>query len=219
MGKKYNIFLDTLGCRLNFSETFVIAGCFEAFGHRVVQNIGEADLCVLNSCTVTAQSDAKCRHKIRLFQKKNPHSWIAVIGCYSQMDAKKIQKMGVDIILGSQEKMQLADYFKIFLKTKFPICNVQKISKKTFVLPETKRVSPQTRASLKIQDGCDFCCAFCIIPFARGRARPRLFSDIIKEARSLAEQGYQELVLTGVKKALACFVRLSLKKKFLFPQL
>ena len=198
MRKKHNIFLDTLGCRLNFSETFIIAGAFEALGHRVVQSLEEADLCVLNSCTVTAQSDAKCRQKIHLFQKKNPHSWIAVIGCYSQMDAKKIQKMGVDIILGNQEKMRLADYFRTFLKTKSPICDVQKISKKPFVLPETKRVSPQTRASLKIQDGCDFCCAFCIIPFARGRARPRLFSDIIKEARSLAEQGYQELVLTGV---------------------
>ena len=198
MEKKYNIFLDTLGCRLNFSETFVIAGAFEALGHRIVQSAEKADLCVLNSCTVTAQSDAKCRQKIRLFQKKNPHSWLAVIGCYAQMDPKKIQKLDVDIILGNQEKMQLADYFEIFLKTKSPICDVQKISKKPFVLPETKRVSPQTRASLKVQDGCDFCCAFCIIPFARGRARPRLFSDIIKEARSLAEQGYQELVLTGV---------------------
>ena len=95
MRKKHNIFLDTLGCRLNFSETFIIAGAFEALGHRVVQSLEEADLCVLNSCTVTAQSDAKCRQKIHLFQKKNPHSWIAVIGCYSQMDAKKIQKMGI----------------------------------------------------------------------------------------------------------------------------
>ena len=181
MEKKYNIFLDTLGCRLNFSETFVIAGAFESLGHRVVQSAEKADLCVLNSCTVTAQSDAKCRQKIRLFQKKNPHSWLAVIGCYAQMDPKKIQKLDVDIILGNQEKMQLADYFEIFLKTKSPICDVQKISKKPFLLPETKRVSPQTRASLKVQDGCDFCCAFCIIPFARGRARPRLFSDIIKE--------------------------------------
>ncbi len=198
MKKKYNIFLDTLGCRLNFSETFVIAGSFEALGHRVVQTVEKADLCVLNSCTVTAQSDAKCRQKIRLFQKRNPRAWLAVIGCYSQMDAKKIQKMGVDIILGNQEKMQLANYFGMFLKTKSPILNVRKISKKPFVLPETKRVSLQTRASLKIQDGCDFCCAFCIIPFARGRARPRLFADIIKEARSLAKQGYQELVLTGV---------------------
>ena len=104
MRKKHSIFLDTLGCRLNFSETFIIAGAFEALGHRVVQSLEEADLCVLNSCTVTAQSDAKCRQKIHLFQKKNPHSWIAELVVSSQAwIAKKIQKMPVDIILGNRD--------------------------------------------------------------------------------------------------------------------
>ena len=90
MRKKHSIFLDTLGCRLNFSETFIIAGAFEALGHRVVQSLEEADLCVLNSCTVVQTENSPF----------SPHSWIAVIGCYSQMDAKKIQ------ILGNQEKMR-----------------------------------------------------------------------------------------------------------------
>ena len=137
--------------------------------------------------------------KFAFLKKKIPH-----VACGNWMlmhngPCKKFRMLNVDIILGNQEQNAIADYFEIFLKTKSPICNVQKILKKTFSTARNcKRVSPQTRASLKIQDGCDFCCAFCIIPFARGRARPRLFSDIIKEACSLAEQGYRELVLTGV---------------------
>ena len=198
MQKQYRVFFETLGCRLNYSETAIIAANFRANGNIITENLNEAELCVLHSCTVTAQSDSKCRQKISLFKKKAPQALIAVIGCYSQMDSQRIAKLGVAIILGNQEKMQLYDYFQKFLVTKKPIVNASKISGKSFSLPEQVRIFNQTRANLKIQDGCNFACSFCIIPFARGRARSRNFTDLLQEAKSLAIQGYKEIVLTGV---------------------
>lgn len=196
--KTYLIYFKTLGCRLNYSETEIIAGNFKAQGHRIVTKPTEADLCVLNSCTVTSVSDAKCRQHIRSFQRANPNSWTAVIGCYSQMDSQTLSNLGVNLILGNQEKFQLADYFTKFLTTKKQLINVTRISSKPFKIPPQIRLANHTRANLKIQDGCNFVCAFCIIPFARGRARARIFKDLIQEAKTLATYGYKEIILTGV---------------------
>lgn len=196
MKKTYSIFLETLGCRLNHSETSMIAGSLVAKGHRIASSISSADFCLLNSCTVTAQSDAKCRQKIRSYQKQGVKT--AVVGCYSQVDAQRLVSMEVDIVVGNQQKLFFADYLDRFTKEQKQLVDVQRISTKNFTLPEKNPISDRTRANLKIQDGCNFVCAFCIIPFARGRARSRDFEDLKLEVRQLASLGYKEIVLTGV---------------------
>ena len=194
----------TLGCRLNQTESALLGHALKKKGYLITTKKENADLCVINSCTVTGMSDSKCRQTIRQVQKKNPTAIVAVIGCYSQMASDEILEIGgVHLILGSQDKMKLVEYLDQVELDGAPVVSVGAIDKQSFQLGFEGQHRGLTRANLKIQDGCDFVCSFCIIPQARGRSRSRLQEDCLLEAKALAEADVKELVLTGVN--LGCY--------------
>lgn len=189
----------TFGCRLNQTETALMAKGLENIGYQIIQETDTADLCVINTCTVTNQADAKCLQKIRSVKRVNSDAIIAVVGCYSQISEDEIIKQdGIDLIIGNEDKLKLADYVKEFLKDRKPIIKTGPISKEPFSISLIGQHLQTTRANLKIQDGCDFVCSFCIIPKARGRARSREIDNILEEAKMLSELGVKEIILTGV---------------------
>lgn len=190
--------VHTLGCRLNQSESQIIREKLEAAGYRYVSFGDTADLAVINTCTVTREADAKCRQAIRQFIRANPRAFTAVVGCYSQMGAKAIAEIpGVDLIIGNQDKLSVLDYVGDG-KNERPVIVRDRIDRDDFSISFVGDQPLEKRANLKIQDGCDFMCSFCIIPFARGRARSRDFNNLMEEAHNLVERGVRELVLTGV---------------------
>jgi len=171
----------------------------EGVGYEIIKDPEEADLCVINTCTVTNQSDVKCRKSIRAIQKKNPGVQIAVVGCFSQISSQQIIDIGgVHIVLGNEEKLKLYEYVTEASHADAPIVRVSNLSREPFSISTIGQHLESTRANLKVQDGCDFICSFCIIPSARGRSRPRIPGNIREEVRALAQQGIKELVLTGV---------------------
>ena len=190
--------LHTLGCRLNQSETNIVREKLEARGYEIVPFGAPAELGIINTCTVTNEADAKSRKAIRSFIRRNPEAYVAVIGCYSQMGYQALSEIeGVDLIVGNQEKLNVLDFVEAG-KNEQPLVVRDTILRDDFTI-ETVGSSPVTqRANLKIQDGCDFMCSFCVIPFARGRARSRDLDNLMEEARGLVARGAKELVLTGV---------------------
>ena len=189
----------TLGWRLNQSETAVLSRQFELNGYRVVGFDQPADYVVINTCTVTEHGDADTRHLVNKANRVNPHAKIALIGCQAQIQKEKLTQLpNVRLVVGNGEKMNLFNILQEVELSEKPVVIAPPIEKKSFTLPAAGIDSRHTRANLKIQDGCDFFCSFCEIPYARGRARSRVFADILKEAHILAEAGYKEVVLTGV---------------------
>ena len=189
----------TLGCRLNQSETAVISRQFELSGYRVVDFNQPADYVVINTCTVTAHGDADTRHLVNKANRINPQTKIALIGCQAQVQKEKLTKLpNVRLVVGNGEKMNLVNILQEIELSEEPIVITPPIEKKSFTIPVAGIDPHRTRANLKIQDGCDFFCTFCEIPYARGRARSRVFDDILCEAKILAQAGYKEVVLTGV---------------------
>lgn len=192
MSKK--VAFHTLGCRLNLSETGSIADGFVKEGYEVVAFGEEADVTFLNTCTVTDGADSTCRNLIRKASKFSPEGKVVVAGCYAQMEADKIKSMqGVDLILGTSEKYKVFDYLKEDEQVQVRIDKSNE-----FWGAATTKADSHTRAFLKIQDGCNYVCSFCIIPFARGRSRTISIEDAKKHAQKLVEDGYKEIVLTGV---------------------
>ncbi|MBF0237701.1 MAG: tRNA (N(6)-L-threonylcarbamoyladenosine(37)-C(2))-methylthiotransferase MtaB [SAR324 cluster bacterium] len=192
---------QTMGCRLNQAETNLITKSLQARGYEIVTSEeDDADVYILNTCTVTQHSDAKNRQMIRSVHRNHPDALIAVIGCYAQMSAQEIAEIeGVKLVLGNENKLQIADFLDEARVSETPLVITPKIVKTAFTLPVMDWLNPhQTREHLKIQDGCDFMCSFCIIPFARGRSRSREFDNCLEEARALVLAGAKELVLTGV---------------------
>ncbi len=184
----------TLGCRLNFSESGAIAQGFVDRGYEVVEFGTSADVVFLNTCTVTDGADSACRNLIRKAQVSSPEAKIVVAGCYAQMEAEKLKTMqGVDLILGTSEKYKVFDYLD---SEKEHEVHIDKSSE--FWGAATTLADSRTRAFLKIQDGCNYVCSFCIIPFARGRSRTITVADALVEAKALAAKGFKEIVLTGV---------------------
>lgn len=191
--------LHTLGCRLNQSETNILSEKLQAAGYAIVPFDEPADLGVVNTCTVTNEADAKSRKAIRGFVRRNPDAYLAVIGCYAQMDPETIGAIeGVDLVIGNQEKLNVLD-FVAEGKNDAPLIVRDRIDRDDFTidLPDTAQPNAR-RANLKIQDGCDFMCSFCVIPFARGRARSREMANLLDEARQRVACGAKEIVLTGV---------------------
>ena len=187
-----------LGCRLNQYEVTAIADRLAAAGYQVVPFGEPADLGVINTCTVTNEADAKSRNVIRRFIRANPRAVTVVVGCYSQVGASSVAEIqGVDYVIGNQDKMNLLEYIGVE-KTARAVVIREKIARDDFSLSINGDTPFEWRANLKVQDGCDFMCAFCIIPFARGRARSRAFDNLMEEARSLAVRGVREVILTGV---------------------
>ncbi|MCM8535474.1 MAG: tRNA (N(6)-L-threonylcarbamoyladenosine(37)-C(2))-methylthiotransferase MtaB [Lentisphaeraceae bacterium] len=197
-GKDLKATVHTLGCRLNQSESSIMEKSLEKQGYSMVPFKAESDLAIINTCTVTARADSDCRHVIRNYIKRNPSAFVAVVGCYSQMGYKVLADIeGVDLIMGNQDKLDVVNYVQQGKNDK-PLVLRDRIVKDDFTIDYIGQSDSHTRANLKIQDGCDFMCTFCIIPMARGRARSRDLENLLTEARQLAEQGFKEIILTGV---------------------
>lgn len=192
----------TIGCRLNQSETAVLADRLKTIGYERVEFGAPTDLLVLNTCSVTEGAEIDCRRAIRRTLRQSPQAFVAVTGCYAQTGLQALQTIpGVDLVLGNQFKMNLPDYVRPEVITeKFPLpkmLHTRTIDREDF-LQEGVGDYATTRANLKIQDGCNFMCSFCLIPFARGRERSRQLDDAVREAEQLVDRGHKELVLTGV---------------------
>ena len=188
----------TLGCKLNFSETSTIAREFTAKGFSRV-NFGEdADVVVLNTCTVTGTADKKCRQAIKKAKKTSPNAFIAVTGCYAQAEADKIAEIpGVDVVLGMNEKFNLFQHIENFKKKEHAVvysCETSDIENFDAAFSSGDR----TRSFLKVQDGCDYPCTYCTIPSVRGKSRSGTVAEIIRQANEIAEKGFKEIILTGV---------------------
>lgn len=199
------IAFHTLGCKVNQYETQALKEKFLQRGHEIVGEEEFADAYVINTCTVTGLSDRKSRQFIRRVKKINPDSITAVIGCYAQVspeEAKNIE--GVNIVAGTNEKNNLPAYIEEYAKAKGVECHIKAWDQLT-EYEETGIITSmdsRTRAFIKVQEGCNKFCSYCIIPYARGTVRSRAKEEIIKEAESLIKQGFKELVLTGINTAL-----------------
>lgn len=195
-GKKVAFY--TLGCKLNFSETSTIGRSFKEMGFELVKYSEKADIYVLNTCSVTDQADKKCRQAIKKLVKTNPNAFIAVIGCYAQLKPEEIVAIpGVDLVLGTNEKFNIHKYIDHLEKKgtgELHPCEVESV--KDF--HTSYSMGDRTRCFLKIQDGCNYFCTYCTIPFARGRSRNMSIADTVKQAEDVADQGAKEIILTGV---------------------
>lgn len=195
-GKKAAFF--TLGCKLNFSETSTIAGSFKEVGFERVEFDDKADVYVINTCSVTNQGDKESRNIIRRAVKKNPDAMVIVVGCYSQLKPEEVGHIeGVDLVLGTQEKFHIPAYLGDLTKRE---TTEIKTSRLADIKSYHKAFSwgDRTRSFLKIQDGCDYYCSFCTIPYARGKSRNDTIQYTVEQAAKAVEKGFKEVVLTGV---------------------
>lgn len=188
----------TLGCKLNFSESSTFARQFEAGGFERVSPDAPADICIINTCSVTEHADKKCRNLIRKLHRRNPQALIAVTGCYAQLKPYEIAAIeGVDLVLGNNDKGEL--YRRVCAlsgkgRAQVYSCETDELTSFFAAFSSGDR----TRAFLKVQDGCDYCCSYCTIHYARGSSRNLPIADLVKEARQIAAAGQKEIVLTGV---------------------
>lgn len=193
----------TLGCKVNHYETEAVWNLFKQAGYRRVDFNDEADVYVINTCTVTNTGDKKSRQVIRRAVRRNPDAVIAVMGCYAQTSPAEVMSIpGVDIVIGTQDRDKILEYVERYQAERKPINAVRNIMKtRTFEELDVPAFTDRTRAFLKIQDGCNNFCTFCIIPWARGLLRSRKPESVLAQARQLVEQGYKEIVLTGIHTA------------------
>ena len=191
----------TLGCKLNFSETSTFGKLLQEMGVRTAQKGEQADICLINTCSVTEVADRKCRQAIHRMVRQHPGAFVVVTGCYAQLSAEKVAKIeGVDLVLGSDEKANLIQYLSEvwtggrWKTTPYYIKKTKDI--KTFAPSCSK--GNRTRYFLKVQDGCDYFCTYCTIPYARGFSRNPTIASLVKQAEETAQEGGREIVLTGV---------------------
>lgn len=188
----------TLGCKLNFSETSSIAKSFNEQGFATVDFSDHADCYVINTCSVTDNADKKCRNIVRKALRNNPTGFVIVVGCYAQLKPEEIKSIeGVDLVLGAEEKFNALDHIESLDKNESGIALYDKIGKVKEFFPSFSS-GDRTRSFLKIQDGCDYFCAFCTIPLARGRSRSNTVKETIKTAKEVALTEAKEVVITGV---------------------
>ena len=192
--------LHTLGCKLNYSETSSIGMQFLDREFEVVDFQEEADVYVLNTCSVTESAERECRQIIRRALRQNPEAFIIVTGCYAQLRPEEIARIeGVDAVLGSNEKFKLFSLLENFNKRELTCISVTPTENLTeFGVAHSTDADSRTRAFLKIQDGCDYTCSFCTIPLARGASRSLAVNNAAVEFIKLLDAGYKEIVLTGV---------------------
>ena len=198
----------TLGCRLNQAESSLIAERLEQAGYVLAEDGEPVDLCIVNTCTVTNEADAKSRKAIRALIRKHPVAFVAVIGCYAQLAHKVLAGIkGVNLIVGNREKLNVLDYVSEMqdatgMSRLRIVCG--DLDADDFSIDATGASLLTCRANLKIQDGCDFHCSYCIVSTARGPSRNRRFDNLLEEARHLVEHGVKEIVLTGVNVGAYC---------------
>lgn len=191
----------TLGCKLNFAETSTIGKTLAAAGVRKAREGERADICVINTCSVTELADKKCRQAIRRIHKDHPGAFVVATGCYAQLKPEEVAAIeGVDLVLGAEQKLDILQYINSLQK-----CGEDEAGR-VAVTPskDIRRFSPscsaddRTRHFLKVQDGCDYFCSYCTIPFARGRSRNGSIASLVRQAEEVAREGGREIVLTGV---------------------
>ena len=190
----------TLGCKVNHYETEAIWQLFKEQGYERVDYENMSDVYVINTCTVTNTGDKKSRQVIRRAVRKNPDAVICVTGCYAQTSPAEIMAIpGVDIVVGTQDRVKMLDYITQYKEERQPINAVGNIMKnRVYEELDVPAFTDRTRASLKIQEGCNNFCTFCIIPWARGLMRSRDPQEVIRQAQQLVHAGYKEIVLTGI---------------------
>src|SRR5688572_11426930 len=188
----------TLGCKLNFSETSSISRLLVNEGFQKKEFEEEADVYVINTCSVTENADKECRQLVRRIQRKAPQSLVVITGCYAQLKPKEISEIpGVDLVLGAAEKFNLAAHLKELSKgdsARISSCDIDAVTG----FHASWSVNDRTRTFLKVQDGCDYNCSFCTIPMARGKSRSDSIDNVVKNVHELASRGVKEIVLTGV---------------------
>ena len=188
----------TLGCKLNFSETSTIARGFEDEGFVRVDFNEEADIYVINTCSVTENADKRFKTIVKQAQKANPKAFVAAIGCYAQLKPHELADVdGVDLVLGATEKFKITDYLNDLSKNDFGEVHSCEIEEAHFYVGSYS-IGDRTRAFLKVQDGCDYKCTYCTIPLARGISRSDTLENVLKNAYDISQQGIKEIVLTGV---------------------
>ena len=185
----------SLGCKVNIYESELVTNILKNNNYTVVYFEDKADIYIINTCSVTNESDKKSRKMINRAKKNNPAAIIIVMGCYSQVNAEDID---VDIVLGNKDKSKIVEIIEEYIKTKQKKKIIYDLTKVDFEKMEITNFDSHTRAFVKIQDGCNAFCSYCIIPYVRGRVRSKDPEDVIKEVTTLVEKGYKEIVLTGI---------------------
>jgi threonylcarbamoyladenosine tRNA methylthiotransferase MtaB len=198
---KKKVAFYTLGCKLNYSETSTISRMFESKGYEKVEFNQKPDIFIINTCSVTENADKKCKKIVKEANKINPDGYVTIIGCYAQLNPQEIADIeGVDAVLGAAEKFQLIDLLDGFVKEpsgqKAKVYN-QNIEE-AIDYHTSYSLNDRTRTFLKVQDGCDYPCAYCTIPLARGASRSDSIANVVKAAQEIAASGVKEIVLTGV---------------------
>ncbi len=188
----------TLGCKLNYSETSTIARKFEEKGYRKVDFTDTPDIFIINTCSVTENADKKCSKVVREARAISPNGYVAIIGCYAQLKPQEISEIpGVDAVLGASEKFRLIELLDGFKRPEQPKVFNSEINE-VKIFNTSYSLFDRTRTFLKVQDGCDYSCAFCTIPLARGSSRSDTIENILRTAKEIAQTEVKEIVLTGV---------------------
>ncbi len=189
---------ETLGCKLNYSETLTIQRDFENEGYGVTDFNSRADIYVINTCSVTQGANSTCRKTVRQALRRNPDAFVAVVGCYAQLEPEEIASIdGVDIVLGAKDKFNLLKLVDSFEKRSEPLIYTSDVNE-AVDFHNAFSADDRTRAFLKVQDGCSYKCSFCTIPLARGKSRSPDIATVIRNAEHLVEEGFKEIVITGV---------------------
>jgi len=189
----------TLGCKVNAYESEFMTHLFTSKGYKLVDYEAGADIYVINTCTVTNSADNKSKKMIRHTRKNNPNAIIIVCGCYTQYKKGEIEVIDdVDIIIGNKDKSKIVAYLEAYLKDKSKIKTIYDLKKQEFEDMEIKEFNSKTRAFVKIQDGCNNFCSYCIIPYVRGNIRSKKLETVVEEITNLVNNGHKEVVLTGI---------------------
>ena len=187
--------IHTFGCKVNIYESEYIINKLQDNNYTLVDFEEEADIYIINTCTVTNEADKKARKLINTTRKKRPNSTLIVMGCYSQLNANDIE---ADIIIGNKHKSKIIELIEQYKKQQEKIILVEDITETNFEDMYINKFVEHTRAFVKIQDGCNAFCSYCTIPYARGGLRSKDFNTVIKEVTDLVNNGYKEIVLTGI---------------------
>lgn len=198
--------IHTLGCKVNQYETAALEGALRERGHALVPFEGTAGAYIINTCTVTAASDKKSRQAIRQVQKRSPRAVVAVCGCYAQTSPEAMKELGVDLIAGTADRMKFIEDLERIEKERSAACLPSSVvtvddimAHRTFEPLTAGGLEGRTRAYLKVEDGCANFCSYCVIPYARGLVRSLPLADAVAQARRLGEEGYREIIFTGIE--------------------
>ena len=192
-------YLFSMGCKVNAYENSAVGTSLSSHGYARAEKVEDADVIILNTCSVTGRADQKSRQHISKFRRLNPHAIFLVMGCYSQLHSEVAAKLGADIVLGGADRDEAYELIERFQKERTPIVQVKKsLRHEEYDELGVTAFTDASRAYLKIQDGCDNFCSYCLIPTLRGNSRSRKPGDVIRETEKLVKAGYKEIIVTGI---------------------